>query len=57
MRGGMIQSFTRRPVLGLVLAGLAALSIGAAPSAQAPIVLAAASLQESLTAAADGGVH
>jgi molybdate transport system substrate-binding protein len=53
MRGGMIQSFARRPVLGLVLAGLAALSIGAAPSAQAPIVLAAASLQESLTAAAD----
>jgi molybdate transport system substrate-binding protein len=49
MRSGMIQSFTRR----LVLAGLAALSIGAAPSAQAPIVLAAASLQESLTAAAD----
>lgn len=49
MRGGMIQSFTRR----LVLAGLAALAIGAAPSGQAPIVLAAASLQESLTAAAD----
>lgn len=53
MRDGMIQSFTRRPILGLVLAGLAALSIGAAPSAEAPIVLAAASLQESLTAAAD----
>jgi len=49
MRGGMIQSFTRR----LVLAGLAALAIGAAPPAQAPIVLAAASLQESLTAAAE----
>ena len=49
MRVGMKQSFTRR----LVLAGLAALAIGAAPSAQPPIVLAAASLQESLTAAAD----
>ena len=49
MRDGMMQSFTRR----LFLAGLAALSIGAAPSGQAPIVLAAASLQESLTAAAD----
>jgi molybdate transport system substrate-binding protein len=53
MRGRMVQSFPRRPILGLVLAGLAALSIGAAPSAQAPVVLAAASLQESLTAAAD----
>jgi molybdate transport system substrate-binding protein len=53
MRDGMIQSFTRRPILGLVLAGLAALSMGAAPSAQPPIVLAAASLQESLTAAAE----
>lgn len=49
MRGGMIQPFTRR----LVLAGLTVLAIGAAPSGQAPIVLAAASLQESLTAAAE----
>ncbi|WP_296612264.1 molybdate ABC transporter substrate-binding protein [Sphingomonas sp.] len=45
----MIQPFTRR----LVLAGLAALSIGAGPSPRAPVILAAASLQESLTAAAD----
>jgi molybdate transport system substrate-binding protein len=49
MRGGMIQSFTRRMMLG----GLAALTIGAAPAQRAPLVLAAASLQESLTAAAD----
>jgi molybdate transport system substrate-binding protein len=49
MRGGMMQSFTRRIVLG----GLAALAIGAAPAPSAPLVLAAASLQESLTAAAD----
>lgn len=49
MRDDMIQPFTRR----FVFAGLAALAIGAAPSGQAPIVLAAASLQESLTAAAD----
>jgi molybdate transport system substrate-binding protein len=42
-------SFTRR----LVLAGIAALAIGAAPRADPPVVLAAASLQESLDAAAD----
>lgn len=49
MRDGMKLSFTRR----LVLAGLAALATGAAPSGEPPIVLAAASLQESLTAVAD----
>lgn len=49
MRGVMMQSFTRRFVLG----GLAALTVGAAPAPSAPLVLAAASLQESLSAAAD----
>jgi len=45
----MFAHFTRR----LVIAGLAALALGAAPGSRAPIVLAAASLQESLDAAAD----
>jgi len=45
----MIPSFPRR----LVLVGFAMLAIGAAPATQAPIVLAAASLQESMGAAAD----
>jgi len=42
-------SLTRR----LVLVGIAALAMGAAPRGEAPVVLAAASLQESLDAAAD----
>lgn len=37
----------------LALAGLAAFALGASPAPQAPVVLAAASLQESMTAAAD----
>lgn len=37
----------------LLIAGLAVLGLGAAPSPTAPLVLAAASLQESLNAAAD----
>jgi len=49
MRGGMTFSLSRR----FVLAGVALLALGAAPASQAPVVLAAASLQESLNAAAD----
>ena len=45
----MIPWFPRR----LMLVGLAMLAVGAAPQRQAPVVLAAASLQESLDAAAD----
>ncbi|MEO5938451.1 MAG: molybdate ABC transporter substrate-binding protein [Sphingomonas sp.] len=45
----MLANFTRR----LVVAGLAALALGGAPAPTAPLVLAAASLQESLDAAAD----
>jgi molybdate transport system substrate-binding protein len=45
----MTATFSRR----LLIAGLAVLAIGAAPPQQAPIVLAAASLQESLTAASE----
>ena len=45
----MLADFTRR----IVIAGLAALALGAAPAPTAPLVLAAASLQESLDAAAD----
>ncbi|MDB5678445.1 molybdate ABC transporter substrate-binding protein [Sphingomonas bacterium] len=41
--------FTRR----LLIAGFATLALGAAPAPNAPLVLAAASLQESLDAAAD----
>jgi molybdate transport system substrate-binding protein len=48
MRGGM-YGLTRR----LLIAGLAVLALGAAPPPRAPLVLAAASLQESLDAAAD----
>ncbi|THD37775.1 MAG: molybdate ABC transporter substrate-binding protein [Sphingomonas sp.] len=44
-----MHSLTRR----LLIAGLAALVLGAAPPPRAPLVLAAASLQESLDAAAD----
>lgn len=50
MRDGMTISLSRR----VLIAGLAALSIGAAPAATPPVVLAAASLQESMNAAADG---
>lgn len=49
MRGGMTLSFSRR----IVLVGFALLALGSAPASQAPVVLAAASLQESLNAAAD----
>ncbi|MDB5680367.1 MAG: molybdate transporter substrate-binding protein [Sphingomonas bacterium] len=45
----MLADLTRR----FVVAGLAALALGAAPTPTAPLVLAAASLQESLDAAAD----
>jgi molybdate transport system substrate-binding protein len=45
----MLADLTRR----FVVAGLAALALGAAPAPTAPLVLAAASLQESLDAAAD----
>ncbi|MBN8808308.1 MAG: molybdate ABC transporter substrate-binding protein [Sphingomonas sp.] len=45
----MLARLSRR----LVLAGVAALAVGAAPAPTAPVVLAAASLQESMTAAAD----
>jgi len=45
----MQHSLPRR----LVIAGLAWLAVGAAPALPAPLVLAAASLQESLNAAAD----
>ena len=45
----MLVNLTRR----FAIAGLAALALGAAPASTAPLVLAAASLQESLDAAAD----
>lgn len=45
----VIANLSRR----LVIAGLAVLALGAAPAPRAPLVLAAASLQESLDAAAD----
>lgn len=49
----MAANLTRR----LIIAGLAALALGAMPGPMAPLVLAAASLQESLDAAADQWVR
>jgi len=49
MRDSVIAKLSHR----LLIAALAAIAIGAAPAPRAPLVLAAASLQESLDAAAD----